>query len=42
MPNESSERFPEMREELKVLVAKHGENGKIDLLYDTAVHYSQF
>ena len=42
MPNADSEVFPEMREELKALVAKHAENGKIELLYDTAVHYSQF
>jgi SAM-dependent methyltransferase len=42
MPNESSESFSEMREELKALVAKHAENGKIEILYDTAVHYSQF
>jgi SAM-dependent methyltransferase len=42
MPNESDERFPAMKAELKTLVAKHAESGKIELLYNTAVHYSQF
>jgi SAM-dependent methyltransferase len=42
MPNRASDVFPEMQNELRSLVAKHAENGKIELLYDTAVHYSQF
>jgi len=42
MPNESDERFPAMKNELSALVAKHAENGNIVLLYNTAVHYSQF
>ena len=42
MPNESSARFAEMKNELNAIVAKHAENGKIEILYDTAVHYSQF
>lgn len=42
MPNESSERFSEMKNELSAIVAKDAENGKIEILYDTAVHYSQF
>ncbi len=41
MPNVDDERFPQMKNELQSLVAKHAENGKIELLYDTAVHYSQ-
>jgi len=42
MPNESSADFAEMKNDLLLLVAKHSESGKIELLYDTAVHYSQF
>lgn len=42
MPTETDERFPEMEKELRGLVAKYGERGKIELLYNTAVHYSQF
>ncbi|NOT48674.1 MAG: class I SAM-dependent methyltransferase [Acidobacteria bacterium] len=42
MPSESDPSFPQMKKELKILFAKHAENGKIELLYDTAVHYSQF
>lgn len=41
MPTETDERFPAMRDELRALVAKHAENGKIELLYDTTVHYSR-
>lgn len=41
MPAEDDPRFPQMRDELKALVAKHAENGKIELRYDTAVHYTQ-
>ncbi len=42
MPVESDESFPQMKNELQMLVAKYAENGKIEILYDTAVHYSQF
>ena len=42
MPNESSGQFSDMKNELSAIVAKHAENGKIEILYDTAVHYSQF
>ena len=41
MPNEMDESFPQMKKELQILVAKHAENGKIEILYDTAVHYTQ-
>lgn len=41
MPNTDDSRFPQMKDDLRALVAKHAENGKIELLYDTAVHYSQ-
>lgn len=41
MPNVDDERFPQMEKDLRSIVAKHAENGKIELLYDTAVHYSQ-
>lgn len=42
MPTEADERFAEMKKELRSIVAKYAERGKIELLYDTAVHYSQF
>lgn len=42
MPTEADESFPQMRNELRSIVAKYAESGKIELLYDTAVHYSQF
>jgi SAM-dependent methyltransferase len=42
MLTEADERFPAMKNELRALVAKHAENGKIELRYNTAVHYSQF
>lgn len=41
MPNSDDPRFPQMKNELQTIVAKHAENGKIELLYDTAVHYTQ-
>ncbi|MGD9561513.1 MAG: class I SAM-dependent methyltransferase [Pyrinomonadaceae bacterium] len=40
MPSESDERFPQMKNELRALVAKHSENGNIELLYDTTVYYT--
>lgn len=42
MPTESDQSFPQMKDDLRVLVANHAENGKIELLYNTAVHYTQF
>lgn len=42
MPAPADPGFPQMKSELKILVAKHAENGKIVILYDTAVHYTQF
>ena len=41
MPNESESAFPAMIAELESLFAKHNENGRIDLLYDTNVYVSQ-
>lgn len=41
MPSESDKRFPQMKNELQTLVAKHGENGNIELLYDTTIYYTQ-
>ncbi len=40
MPSEEHEIFPEMIAELQALFAKHAENGKIRVLYDTNVYYS--
>lgn len=42
MPNESAEVFPVMIAELETLFAKHAENGKIKVSYDTRVYFSQF
>lgn len=42
MPTEADERFPQMKNELHSLVAKHAENGNIELLYDTTIYYTQF
>lgn len=41
MPAEDDEAFPAMVEGLADLFAKHEENGRIKLLYDTNVHYIQ-
>lgn len=41
MPNETDEVYPVMIEELKTLFAKHAENGRIKVFYDTKVHHSQ-
>lgn len=41
MPNETDERFPHVKNEFAQLFAKHAENGKIELLYNTTVYYSQ-
>jgi len=42
MPNESDAVFPEMIEELRALFAKHAENGRIKVFYDTNVYHCQF
>ena len=42
MPAEGDERFEEMISELETLFAKHAEDGKITILYDTNVFCSQF
>ncbi|MET0753805.1 MAG: SAM-dependent methyltransferase, partial [Pyrinomonadaceae bacterium] len=41
MPSETDLRFEPMIAELKRLFDKYSENGKIQILYDTNVHYSQ-
>jgi ubiquinone/menaquinone biosynthesis C-methylase UbiE len=42
MPSAEDPVYETMTEELKSLFAKYSENGKIQILYDTKVHYSQF
>jgi SAM-dependent methyltransferase len=42
MPAETDSRFEPMNAELQSLFAKYAENGKIQILYDTNVFYSQF
>ena len=41
MPNEADEVFEEMIKELRGVFAKHAENGRIRVLYDTNVYTSQ-
>ncbi|MBP7415666.1 MAG: class I SAM-dependent methyltransferase [Pyrinomonadaceae bacterium] len=41
MPNESDAIFPTMIEDLRSLFAKHAENGRIKVFYDTRGYYSQ-
>ncbi len=41
MPDETNERFEEMIKELRIIFAKHAENGRIKLLYDTNVYICQ-
>ncbi|MBK9155075.1 MAG: class I SAM-dependent methyltransferase [Chloracidobacterium sp.] len=40
MPTAEDPRFSSMNNDLASLVAKHGENGNIELLYDTTIYYS--
>jgi SAM-dependent methyltransferase len=40
MPHESDPKFEQMVEELRTLFAKHAENGRIKVLYDTNVYIS--
>lgn len=42
MPTETDERFDSMVVELKSLFEKYAENGRIELLYDTNIFYTQF
>lgn len=42
MPSEDDERFPAMENELKKLFAKHSENDRIKILYDTNIFYKQY
>ena len=41
MPSETDPIYDQMNEELQVLFAKHNENGKIKVLYDTNIFFSQ-
>jgi SAM-dependent methyltransferase len=41
MPNESDAVFPQMIDELTVLFEKHKAQGKIEIIYDTNVFYTQ-
>lgn len=41
MPTEADESFPAMKNELEALVAKHEENGNIELSYSTTVYYTR-
>jgi len=41
MPSETDARFTEVESRLRKLFEKHAENGKIAILYDTNVYYSQ-
>ena len=42
MPSETDRGYSEMIDELRELFAKHAENGKIKVFYDTNVYYCQF
>jgi hypothetical protein len=42
MPNENDPKFQPMIKDLTGLFAKHERGGKITILYDTNVFYSQF
>ena len=42
MPAESDSGYQAMIDELKALFAKHAENGKIRVLYDTNVYYKKY
>jgi SAM-dependent methyltransferase len=41
MPSETDERYDRMIEELRSLFAKHAENDKIKIFYDTLVYYTK-
>ncbi len=41
MPTEADENFSAMKNELEALVAKHEENGNIELSYSTTVYYTR-
>ena len=41
VPAPENPRFPAMMKNLESLFAKHAENGKIDILYDTKIFYGQ-
>ena len=41
MPSEDDERHPAMAKELRALFAKHEQNGRIQILYDTRVYLAQ-
>lgn len=41
VPSSENPRFPTMLKNLESLFAKHAENGRIDILYDTKIFYGQ-
>ena len=40
MPSETDEQAEQLTGELRELFAKHSENGKINIIYDTRVYYT--
>jgi len=42
MPTEDDARFPALKKELRGLFAKHAENDRIDVFYDTNIYYKQY
>jgi len=42
MPTEDDARFPALKKELGGLFAKHAENDRIDVFYDTNIYYKQY
>lgn len=42
MPAPDHPRFPEMKKKLKTLFAEHQKNGRIQILYDTNIFYTQY
>lgn len=42
MPSENDKNYPAMAEELKTLFAKHAQNDRITVFYDTNVYYTKY
>lgn len=42
MPAEDDAAFPAMADELKLIFAKHQQNGRIAVFYDTKIYYTQY
>jgi SAM-dependent methyltransferase len=42
MPDQDDPRFPGLERELDALFAKHAENGRIKVFYDTNIYYKQY